>query len=1070
LILYLTKTRINMRKLLFLSLLFLLSLQLLAQQRTITGKIIDEKGNPVFGATIIIKGSTAGTSSNADGTFSIPASGNAKTLVISGIGWDPQEIGITGKTSVNISMKAANKDLQEVLVVGYGIKTVRENTGAISRIGGSKVAAEPVASFDQALTGKTAGVQVSLASGVLADRTAIRVRGINSISSSSQPLIVVDGIPMNTATNLNGFNGGNGTRFDPLTLVNPNDIESIDVLKDAGAAVIYGSRASNGVILITTKRGRRGAVKVTVDSKVGWGHASKLPPLLNGDQFMTIINEKGANRFGAGSAYASMAQNSDINKDGKPDRTNWNDVIYRTARTTDNSISFSGGADKLTVFGSARYLSQNGITLGNKLTSGEARLNLDFTPKNWFKSGVQINYTRTLNQGVLTDGYIAGTTISGWQAPPNVSPYDPANATGYNLTANGLLGSGNNVTTIGGVSFLPSTSYYLNVLPQIKLQRNNNVAQNLQANIYGEVQPIAGLKFTSKFGIQYLTNLEDQYGSPLVNGLGLSYGGLLQEQNQEYDQWNWQNFATFDKNIGTNHKIGIVAGTEYQKNTYFNQYTGAGNFTDAFFTHVVDGAYTNTLPGTSTILDFTGGNLNGSGLMSYFGRINYSYAGKYYVEGAFRRDGYSGFGANNRFGNFPSVGLGWELSKEKFMETFTWLEYLKIRGSYGQVGNSAGVGPYAALTLYGGAAYTSLNGLGISQAGNASLKWESAKKTDVGFDAAFLKNKLHVTVDYFRNNIDGLILAAPVLYTVGIPNSSISTNIGGMTNKGIELTVNATPVTIGAFSWTTSFNFTRIWNKVTGLVPSNNNADIVSGVGVASVGRSLGTFYLPKWAGVDPQTGNGRWYAKDGTIKQYNYGATGAALWTDGKGNSVAALSGTDFVYQKRGGLPTYYGGWDNTFTYKSFDLNIGITYQGGNYIYNSSKAGMLTNAFSNNFSAILNRWTKPGQVTDVPKLWLGSDNTVNQASTRWLEKGDFIRVRTITLGYSVPKKMVSKIGLDNVRAFAQAYNPFIITKYTGLDPDVSTSGTTQSNIQLSVDGRATPQVRTITLGVNVTF
>lgn len=1060
-----------MRKLLFLSAFFLLSLQLLAQQRTITGKVIDEKGNPVFGATVIIKGSSSGTTTGADGTFSIATSAKAKTLTISGIGWELQDIDIAGKSTINATLKTANKDLQEVLVVGYGVKTIRENTGSISKVAGSKVSAEPVQSFEQALAGKTAGVQIGLGSGVLADRTAIRIRGINSISSSAQPLVVVDGIPLNSnVTNLNGFNGGNGTRFDPLALINPDDIESIDVLKDAGSSVLYGSRASNGVILITTKRGHRGTMKVSVDSKVSWAHASKLPPLLNADQFTTITNEKGANRFGAGSAYASMAKSSDINGDGKPDNTNWNNVIYRTGRTTDNSVSFSGGADKLTVFGSARYLSQEGITIGNKLTSGQTRLNMDFSPRAWFKSGVQLSYNKTLNQGILSDGYIAGTTISGWQAPPNVSPYDPTNPTGYNLTANGLLGNGNNVTTIGGVSYLPSTSYYLNVLPQINLQRNNNTAQDLRANIYGELQPIPGLKFTSKFGIQYLTNLEDQYSSPIVNGLGLSYGGLLQEQNQEYDQWTWQNYANYDKTIAGEHKIGIVAGTEYQKNSYFNQYTGAGNFTDAFFTHVVDGAYTNTIPGSTTLLDNTGGNLRSSGLISYFGQLNYSYAGKYFVEGAIRRDGYSGFGVNNRFGNFPSVSLGWELTKEKFMQDIRWLDYLKVRGSYGTVGNSRGVAEYAALTLYGGAAYTSLNGLGITQAGNANLKWESAKKTNIGFDATFLKGKLSVTADYFKNNIDGLILAAPTLYTVGIPNSSITTNIGGMYNKGFELTINTTPVSMKDFTWTSSINVTRIWNKVTGLVPSNNNADIVSGVAVASVGRSLGTFYLPNWAGVDPQTGNPRWYAKDGTIKQYNYGATGAALWTDGKANPVAALSATDFVYQKRGGLPTYYGGWDNTFTYKGIDLNVSIQYQGGNYVYNSSKAGMMTNQFSNNFTAILSRWTTPGQITDVPKVWLGSDNTGNQASTRWLEKGDFIRVRTITLGYTIPKKLTSKASLDNVRAYVQAFNPFIIAKYTGLDPDVSTAGTTQNNIQLGVDARATPQSRIITLGLNVTF
>jgi TonB-linked SusC/RagA family outer membrane protein len=1059
-----------MKKLLSLLGFFMLAMQLLAQQRTVTGKITDGNGAPISGATILWKGNI-GTTSKEDGTYSLTLPANAKTITISGIGYERKEINIVNISTLDIALASENRSLQEVVVVGYGVKSIRENTGSISKISGPKVAAEPVSSFDQALASKTAGVQVSLGTGVLADRTGIRIRGINSISSSSQPLIVIDGIPQNDkVTNLNGFNSGNGTRFDPLALINPNDIESIDVLKDAGASVIYGSRASNGVILITTRRGRKGNVKVTVDSKVGWAKARKLPSLLNGDDFTTITNEKRANNTLIAVPYAPIAINSDIDKDGKPDRTNWNDYVYRTAMTTDNSISFSGGADKLTVYGSARYLNQEGITLGNKLTSGQTRLNMDFAPKSWFKAGVQVSYSKTLNKGILTDGYIAGTTISGWQAEPNVSPFDTSNATGYNLTANGLLGNGNNITTVGGVNYLPSASYFPNVISQLKLNRNDNTAEDLKANIYGEIQPIQGLKLTTKFGIQNITNFEDQYSSPKVNGLGYSYGGLVQEQVNKYNMWVWQNYVNYDKTIGENHKIGFVAGTEYQKNTSFNQYTGAGNFTDAFFTHIVNGAYTNTLPGSTTLQDFTGGTLGASGLISYFGRLNYSFAGKYFIEGAFRRDGFSGFGDKYQFGNFPSISAGWEVTREDFMKGQTWLEYLKVRGSYGQVGNSRGITDYAALTTYAGASYTSLNGLAINQAGNPNLRWETSKKTDIGFDATVLKGKLSVTADYFKNDINNLILAAPVLYSAGVPSSSINTNIGGMVNKGIELTINATPYSRGDFTWTTSINFTRIWNKVTGLVPSNNNADIVTGQNVVSLGRTLGTFYLPNWAGVDPATGNPRWYAKDGSVKQYNYGATGAAVWSDGKGNNVPALGGADFQYQNRGGLPTYYGGWDNTFTYRGIDLGISIGYQGGNNIYNSSKAGMLTNQFSNNFTDILRRWQKPGDVTDVPKVWLGSDNTSNQASTRWLEKGDFIRFRTITLGYTVPKKYLNKIGFENIRAYVQGFNLFLITKYKGLDTDVNTAGSTQSNITLGVDNRASPQPKQVTLGLNLTF
>ncbi len=1047
--------------------MLLLSSQLLAQTRTITGKVTDASGAPIAGASVQIKGTSVGTVTSTDGSYTISVPANAKSLVFSGADLEQREISIGSQNSISVSMQSNEKSMQEVVVVGYGTKSVREVTGSIAKVGGDKIANEPVSSFSQALAGKTAGVQVNLSTGLLADRTAIRIRGVNSISSSSQPLVVIDGVPAFSG-NLNGFNGGNGTRFDPLSLINPNDIESVEVLKDAGAAAIYGSRASNGVLLITTKKGKKGTMQVSFDSKTSWATATKLPSLLNGDEFIAISNEKTTNRWGVSNpSFATPAKNSDINGDGANDRTNWNDLLYRTGLMTDNSVAFRGGADKISVYGSLRYLNQEGITLKNKIQSGQARLNLDVTPKTWFKAGLQMTYSKTLNNGVLSDSYVTGTTVSGWMAPPTVSVYNPANITGYNLTSAGLLSLGNNTPLQpGGGSLLPSTAYYYNVLAALNLNRNDNTATDTRINVYGELTPIKGLKLTSRFGTVYISNFEDQYNSPYIAGLGVPYGGLVQDQEQNNNLWNWQNYASYDKMIGGGHKISVTAGTEYQKRTFRYYYVGANNFSDPFFKDIIDGAYTNTLPGSSTILNLTGGDNSSNGFISYFGRLGYSYAGKYFVEGSFRRDGYSAFGKKNQFGNFPGVSAGWEATRESFFPKTTWLDYLKIRGGWGKTGNSAGLGNYASRTLYSGAAYTSLTGLGISQAGNASLQWESSEKTNIGFDANFLKNKVSLTADYFSTNINNLILAAPILYTVGVPGSSISTNIGGMTNKGLELTLNVTPVSTRDFNWTTSLNYTTITNKVTGLVPQNGNADITSGVQVASVGKAIGTYKLPVWAGVDRATGNPMWYSGTGAIKMWDFATQ---KWLDDKGQQTTALSSTsDYVYlDGKTGLPKWYGGWDNTFTFQDFDLNVNIIYQGGNYILNSTKAGMLTNFFSNNFSEIKNRWTTPGQITEVPKLW-ASDNTANQSSTRFLEKGDFARVRTITLGYNLNRSLLNKWGLSRVRVYAQAFNPFTITKYSGLDPDVNYNSF--SNIAIGTDNRATPPMKTMTVGVNVTF
>jgi TonB-linked SusC/RagA family outer membrane protein len=1047
----------------------------MAQSRTITGKVTDESGNPIPNASVIIKGTSNGTVTNSEGNYSLTVPASSKTLVISSVNMEEQEIKIGSGTVMNISLRNGNNSLQEVVVVGYGTKSIRENTSSISKVSGDKIAIIPLPSFDQALAGKTAGVQINATGGVLGDGVAIRVRGVNSINSNSQPLIVVDGIPQNTVSNVNGFNSGNGTRFNPLALINPNDIESIEVLKDAGASVIYGSRASNGVILITTKKGKKGTAKINADVKIGWANPTKLPELLNGDDFITIQNEKASNRYGAASPNAVVAKESDLDGDGKNDRTDWMDLIYNTAMLQDYTVNMSGGSDKASYYASARYLEQEGISYGNKLTTGQGRVNLDITPKTWFKSGLELAFTKTLNKGVLTDRYLAGSVTSGWQAPPTLAVYNPNGPRGYNLTQApqspiGLLGWGNNTRTIGSTLIFPQNFY--NPIASVDLGRNDNTAEDIRANVYGEATLIKGLKFTSRFGIQYFRNFEDQFNSQFTAGLGQPYGALVQDQEQQWKLWDWQNYLSFDKTIAQQHKIGFVGGMEYQHNDFVSLYTGAANFADPFFQYIIDNTYTNVQPGTTTTLNNTGGGKTSSGIESYFGRLNYAFNGKYFIEGSFRGDSYSGFGINNRWGYFPSVSAGWEVTKEEFLSGLAFLNYLKVRGSYGKVGNfgggTAGTGrEYASRTLYGGAAYTISTGIGNTQLGNPNIQWESSKKLDFGFDAQFLGGQLGLTFDYFNNNIDNLILEAPVLYTVGIPNASILTNIGGMYNRGVEVTINATPVTSRDFRWTTSFNFTAIKNRVTGLIPGSTT-DVTSTNSTlprASLDRPLGVFLLPNWAGVDPNTGNPQWYAKDGSIKRFNFGTT-SGTWTDANGNPVAALGSDDYVYQEgKTGLPTWYGGWDNTFSYKNFDLGISIMYQGGNYLYNSTRATLLTNFFSNNLAEIKNRWQKAGDVTDIPKLWI-LDNTSTNASSRFLEKADFLRVRTVSLSYNVQKSLLDKIGIDALRVYAQVFNALTITGYSGADPEVNTNRT--DNIALGIDSRNVPQSRTITLGIQL--
>lgn len=1039
--------------------LLLLAAQAYAQSRTITG-IVTDNGAPLPGVSIKIQGTKFGTQTGIDGKFSIAVASGPQTLIFSFLGYVSKTVVVTGRT-VNVALEPNQKLLSEIVVVGYGNKAVKDLTGSIAIVGGEKLAAESNVSFEQALSGKVAGVQIGTTGGVIGDGVQVRVRGINSISNSSQPLIIVDGVALNGSTNLTVLNSGNGDRFDPLTLINPDDIESVNVLKDAGAAVIYGSRAANGVIQITTKKGKAGTSKVSADSKISWSNATSLPKLLNGDDFITINNEKesnASNKFGT----VVIAKESDVNGDGISDRTDWMKELYRTAITYDNNVSLSGGTEKSTYYASARYLNQQGIAIGNNLRTGQVRLNMDMTPKKWFKGGISFSYSKSLNDGILTDRYLAGSTVSGLNAFPTVSPYNPANKVGYNLTSNGTLGFGNNVTSINGTSLIQNTIY--NTVASSNLQRNQNTPQQALGNIYMEIQPVTGLRLTTKYGIDYLSNFEDQYDDPNIGGLGFAFNGLVQDYFRTRNQWQWSNYASYDHTFAQKHRVSATAGVEYTYLKDMQTYSGASDFTDAFFKTIIDNTYTGNDPSSGTIQLWSGGTALSTGLSSMFARAGYIYDDKYLLEGSIRSDEYSAFGLNSRRGTFPSGSVGYVISQEDFMKSVKWLNYLKFRGSYGLVGNS-GVDAYAARTLYGGALYASQGGFATSKVGDPNLRWETSRKLDVGFDARIFNSRISVVADYFNNDVSGLILNAPVAYTVGIPASAINTNIGSMYNRGVELTFNTVNITAKDFKWTSSLNFSYIKNKVTALVTEADIPDANFSGSVASVGRTLGVYKLIQWAGVDPANGNSSFFTKDGIRKFFN---PTTKTWSLADGTATTAISSSDAVYSDKSGTPKYYGGFDNTFSYKNFDLNISLIYEGGFSIYNSTKAAMLTNFFQNNYTDILSRWTTPGQVTDVPRLYL-NDNTGNQTSTRFLEKGDFLRCRTISLAYNFRESIFKKLGIDNLKLYGQVYNAFLITGYSGPDPEVNYNRS-NTNIAQGIDNRAVPQTRVFTLGVSGSF
>ncbi len=1032
-----------MRKLTFLlACLFMIGVGLVnAQSKSVTGKVISaDDGQPIIGATVIVKATTNGTITDADGVFKISLQGNAKTLVISYVGMKTVEVEAANNMTVKLESDALVID--EVVVTAFG-GTMKKSSlsGAISQVKGDQLNNLPVQSFDQALAGKTAGVQITQSSGLLADGISIRVRGTNSVSLSSQPLVVIDGVPITETSNLNVFNSGNGTRFNPMATINPNDIESIEVLKDAAAAALYGSRAANGVLVISTKRGKDGKATVSYNGYMGSSSAVRLPKLLNAQDFIDITNEKAANTYGANVKLADW--------DANRTETNWLDLIFRDGLTQNHNVSITAGTKKSSLYGSVDWTDQKGIVIGNELNRASVRLNADVQANDWLKVGISANYSNTKNSGVLSDGYLAGVTVAGYNAPPNV----PEKIDGeYALDANGRLARGNNTYSYNGANT------YLNAFNHptatINLQRNNNTSERVLGSVFAEITPIKGLKFTTKYSIDNLNNFEDQYSHPSISGLGFAYNGMVQDNIVFIKQWNWQNYVNYNF-VVKDHEIGLMAGLEYQKRKYQDLYVGASDFVFDTYQNVLDGLFTEQM---------SGGTMNSRGNSSTFGRFNYSYKGRYIFEASFRTDAYSGFSKNNRVGYFPGVSAAWRLSEENFMKGFSELSNLKLRASWGIVGNS-NVGPYESRTLFAGGQYADINGVGRSVIGNDGLQWERVKKSDIGFDAGFVNNRINISFDLWRTDISDMILNAPVIRVAGIPGSAIMTNIGSMRNQGIELQINTSNIIKKNFTWTSSFNFTTVKNNVEALAGSD-----ILGTNSAIVGEPLGVWRMFEYAGVDAQTGRAGYYDKDGRIKYYdpNPAVPAAQKWKFEDGTVAPARGTSDIkVLSDKTGSPTWYGNFDNTVRYRDFDFSFGLQFAGGNYILNSTNLGLMSFMLNNNIERIKDRWTAPGQKTDIPKLYHG-DRTSLTTSTQWLEKGDFLRLRDITFGYNVPANLISKIGVSYARIYLKGSNLGVLTKYTGTDPEISTNR--NANISVGNDNRSVPYPRIFTVGLNINF
>lgn len=1037
--------------------LLIASGQIMAQTRTITGKVTDATGNPLPNVSVVIKGSNTGTTTAADGTWSLKLPAGAKVVIFSTIGMETVERTIGTREKFEISLVASDKNLQDVVVVGYGIQQKTAFTGSASKVDAKGFSNLVTPSVDKQLAGRAAGVQVTTSGGLVNSPAVIRIRGTQSISQGNDPLIVVDGVPI-ISGNLSAT-----TNSNTLGDINPADIESIDILKDGSATAIYGSRGAPGVIQITTKKGTRGRAKVTYDGVLGISNPLKKFSLLNAKQFETIVNEKYTN--------AGLTPLAGVNTAVDTANTDWQStVMIKNALSQSHTVSVQGGSEKVTYYMSLNYSDNKGIIISNYNRAYRVRANLDYEANKFVKIGANMAISRQ-EDGDQNNGSnsLGGAIASAIRLLPNVSPYSATGYLGYNIDYpnSNLMTQGPNNKTID--------DNFFNVAFTLRNNKQYSDKYRILADPYIEVSPIKGLKLRSQVGIDMLNDYAYQ-GWNLYHGDG--YGtGLVYNAAQNWLRLVWSSYFTYNVLVN-GHNFTVTGGYEPQKQTYKWFSANGSNISDGFYIQ-------ENVISSSASTQSIGGNYDKTGFASTFGRFNYDYHNKYFVQASFRRDGQSALAPGKRYGTFPGFSVGWRPSQETFWQgnSFlnTWINEAKLKASYAKVGLTLGGYPY--LTTFGNTPYGNLSGLGATGVGNADLQWETSKKYDAGIELGIWKNRFTFTGDWFLNDVNNLVLAVPTPLSAGIAGSTgtsggaISQNVGTLRNNGIELSLSANIIAKKDFSWSASFNYSHIKNKILSLYPIGGVPTKTLDDGVYNlirVGDPTHLIYGYRYAGVNTQNGNPMFYKADGSLVQLSLAkdATKGSFYVanskdDGSLGAQSSLSATDKTNLGQG-VPTWFGAFINNISYKGFAFEIMLRYSGGNKIMNITRQDALFNmSFQNNGTEILNRWTAPGQVTDVPKVFYGQAANISQSSnsnSRFVEDGKYLRLQNVVLSYNLDPKMLgwSNGYIRSVKAFVQGQNLHVWSKYKGADPDnINTQG---------LDAAVSPQVKTISFGLSVGF
>jgi TonB-linked SusC/RagA family outer membrane protein len=1002
----------------------------------------------------MVQGTRSGTQTGPDGSYAIKANTGQK-LVFSFIGFEQQTITPTGDKQ-NIVLVGSASALTEVVVTGYGAPTTkRDAVGSVASVKGKDFSETPVQNFQQALGGRAAGVQVTIPSGVVNAPPVFRIRGTNSINLSSQPLVVVDGV-----ISITGDVSGANSTGNALGNINPEDVESVEILKDAAATAIYGSRGANGVLIVTTKRGKKGKPVITFDTWIGASSPIRLPKVLDAYQYTDIKNEalRNAGLYNTGAPVAGVptryyALTNDVN--GNPINTNWNDYVYQTGVANSNTVSISGANDFTNYYLSANYSKQNGIIKTNTFERRSILANLDHKASKLVTVGAKISYSNEMNNSSASTGSVAGAAY-GTEGlgrivlvmPPNISPYN--NDGSYNLSGSSI-GTMNNVNI--GVS-------YPNILPVLDLNRSNNELQHIASNVYFQLKPLPWITLKTIYGIDYIFAENESFSAAIQGGTG---GATSNYQKRK--AYTWTNTAQFARTFLAKHNVSLLLGNEQVRNTRTGFGLSRTVLSDPAFNVIQAGFTTNATNGLAIGENY---------LVSFFGRLDYDFDKKYFISGTLRRDEYSAFGPNKKSGYFPGGGVKWEIAREKFWSAIKAdkvFSSFQIRGSYGQVGNNNGLNDFAPNSFYGSGVFNVQPTLSPSQSGNAFLGWETSKKLDVGFNFGVMNDRLTGEIAYYKNDISGLIFNVPQAPSAGLA-SDPPLNIGSMYNRGLEVTLNAEAVRTKDFSYNPSFNISFNQNQVTALVPNvnritNTTSDLET-TSITEVGHSLSSLYIIRTNGVDPATG--RRIFVDGKGRDVYFDFYGSPRYKYADGSTAPDISQSADAVNYKKTQPTGFGGLNNSFRYKNFDLSFLLTYQFGGYMYYGTGSGLLDQRFWNNTVDVLDRWTTPGQITNIPRVKY-NDNISNGSSFPLdihVYKSDFIKLKSANLGYTLPKTVLSKLGVSSIRVYMSAYNLFVITGYPGPDPEVSSNGT--GNLNQGIDRNTAVNQRTLTGGLSVKF